>query len=96
MLNVETVKVMPAGPPQNTSNENAIIDDSLLNAQNNEIVPNDPESLLRLLQPPSQDFTPEESEAREAGGPSIMEILSRKETFSWALTDAATEEEKGL
>lgn len=81
--NAQEVKVMPIVSP--------ITDDPSLNTQNNEIVPSDPDLFLRLLQPPTEDFIPGEPQADAAGGVNIMELLSRKETFSWALDDTTTE-----
>ncbi|XP_066949751.1 uncharacterized protein [Macrobrachium rosenbergii] len=80
------VKVMPIVLPN--------IDDPSNDAKSNEIVPTLQDSFLQVLQPPTREFT---STATKSSTPSVpanvnlMEILSRKETFSWALADGTSD-----
>ncbi|XP_068209125.1 uncharacterized protein [Palaemon carinicauda] len=80
------VKVMPIVLPS--------IDDPSTDAQNNEIIPTERDFSLHLLLPPTKEFSFIEAKPSTTSVPpslNIMEILSRKETFSWALTDGKSD-----
>lgn len=85
----EQVKTMPPTPQQIK-----LITPTELKAVNpanatytNEIFPNPLVSHLQLLQPPTQEFIPSEPEIVKHTNKTLAAILSRKETFSWALKD---------
>ncbi|KAK8720675.1 hypothetical protein OTU49_013171 [Cherax quadricarinatus] len=76
---LQQIKVMPAAElkPENPANA----------TYTNEIIPNHQISPLQLLQPPTKEFTPSEPEREKHTNKTLAGILSRKETFSWALKD---------
>ncbi|KAK7085142.1 hypothetical protein SK128_000587 [Halocaridina rubra] len=83
---------LPTEFPQLKEMSSTVLEESLVDTQKNEIVPTEQNLLLSLLQPPVHEFTFEVAKASEGEDDrSAMAILRRKETFSWALTDAGTE-----
>lgn len=75
----EGPKEMPVSvPPQAESS------DTIATA-NNEILPPEGNRELLFLQPPSADFEAHQTE--QPPSPSAVRLLSRQETFSWALKD---------
>lgn len=55
--------------------------------QNNEIILTDPVSPLQILHPPTEEYTPGGPQTEEPAETRLTGLLSRKETFSWALED---------
>lgn len=74
-------KEMPATPPSEaTASEQIVI-------ANNEILPATVNSEFLLLQPPTEDFDPDATVATTTAN---VRLLSRQETFSWALKDSTS------
>ncbi|XP_063585566.1 uncharacterized protein LOC134762980 isoform X1 [Penaeus indicus] len=74
-------KEMPVtSPPKATASEPIVI-------ANNEILPASVNSEFLLLQPPTKDF---DAGATEETSTANVRLLSRQETFSWALKDSSS------